>query len=263
MKFTIAAHKSENFFFIYNFDKNIQSATQSTIQVTDLADQQIHAVILSRKNSSQELLNFFVEQKNYVPISFFEDLNIDPNSFGSGTSNNFFPQLDYDYGRKLINKLYDQWILHNNIELLDNLFDILNHLKKLWPNDRTAFFEELWYILRKNLGTINLTLIYNDIKKATKSGEKNQLIQTKVEGKLIPNPVPGGELEEKLIKHYEKELISYLFNFCELNLEDGKFVVTANIHKGPILMMGQLFTITKFQKILLSTLFKGLQHVEF
>ena len=78
-------------------------------------------------------------------------------------------------------KIWGQWLLRNNIGLLDELFTVIEHLKKLLPNDRATFFEELWFTLKSNLGTSFLKLIYNDVQN---NGEKSKdhLIQMKVEG---------------------------------------------------------------------------------
>ena len=37
--------------------------------------------------------------------------------------------------------------------------EVKAHLLGLWPNDRSGFFEELWFILKTNLGAPNMKLI--------------------------------------------------------------------------------------------------------
>jgi hypothetical protein len=69
----------------------------------------------------------------------------------------------------------------------------------LWPNDRTGFFEEFWFTLRSQLGASEMTIIYNDMLKATKEGEKNKLI--KVKKTLQKNPILVYEDYQNLLIH--------------------------------------------------------------
>jgi hypothetical protein len=131
-------------------------------------------------------------------------------------------------------------------------------MNKLYPNERTAFFEELWSLLKNNLGATDLKIIYNDIEMAKKESEKNKLIRIKVEGKRNPNPVVGKEMEDKLMKHYENDFVQ-TFNVSEYNPHKGELVLTASINNSPVLVMARVNQLTRLQKALLNSLFEGLQ----
>jgi len=191
-------------------------------------------------------LNTSIEKN---PIRTAEDFNLTLDSFEG---------LSTEEATPFFKKTFESWILQNNLSLLEELTTVIKHLNGLWPNDRTAFFEELWSILRRNLGTSELTLVYNDIQKAKKEGEKNKLIKVKVHGTSKPNPVVGGELEDTLMKNYET-LFSPEFDVVEFNKEKGQLVCVFTIKKSPIVLMANVYGITKLQKSILKALIDGLQ----
>lgn len=146
----------------------------------------------------------------------------------------------------------------NNISLIDELFKTLEVLHKLWPNDRTAFFEQLWFIVKSNLAAKSLKLIYNDIILGKAENEKNKLIQACVDGKRMPNPTQGGELEAKIMGHYEKSFNQH-FQISEYDKENGRLVLLARIKGSPVIMMAEVTQFTQLQKAILNSLFEGLQ----
>ena len=122
-----------------------------------------------------------------------------------GLSADKFEKLSYDDARAIFDKMRENWILQNNISLIEEMFKVRNHLLGLWPNDRSGFFEELWFILKSNLGATNLKLIYNDMIKAKTENEKNKLIKVKVIGDRFPEPANVTEADELVLKSYEKD----------------------------------------------------------
>ncbi len=174
-----------------------------------------------------------------------------------GLSVDKFEKLSYDDARAIFDKMRENWILQNNISLIEEMFKVRNHLLGLWPNDRSGFFEELWFILKSNLGATNLKLIYNDMIKAKTENEKNKLIKVKVIGDRFPEPANVTEADELVLKSYEKDF-GAIFNITDYNKEKGQLVICANIKKSPVLIMTNVYQLTRLQKALLTSLFEGL-----
>jgi len=174
-----------------------------------------------------------------------------------GLSAESFEKLSYDEARVVFDKMRENWILQNNISLMEEIFKVRNHLLGLWPNDRSGFFEELWFILRTNLGATNLKLIYNDMIKAKNDNEKNKLIKVKIVGERFPEMRSVDEMDEMVLKSYEKEFGS-TFNITDYNKEKGQLVICATIKKSPVLIMTNVYQLTRLQKAILSSLFEGL-----
>ncbi len=169
-----------------------------------------------------------------------------------------FEKLDAEQAASLTKKVTSSWVLQNNLNLLENLFENISHLKALWPNDRTTFFEELWHLLKNNLGTKNLKLAYNHMQKAKKDSEKNQLIRVVIEGKKLPNPTENKELGDALFTNYQGQFTQN-FNINSYDEESGKLVILGSINNSPVIIMAETFAPTKLQKALLKSLFDGLQ----
>jgi hypothetical protein len=64
---------------------------------------------------------------------------------------NIFEKMSYEDARIVFDKMRENWILQNNISMIEEMFKVRNHLLSLWPNDRAGFFEELWFIIKTNL----------------------------------------------------------------------------------------------------------------
>jgi hypothetical protein len=172
-----------------------------------------------------------------------------------------FEKLNHAQTHGLLEKTFSTWTLQNNLHLLENLFETLDHLKALWPNDRTAFFEEVWNLLKVNLGTTSMTLAYNHMRKAKKEHEKNQLIRVVIEGERSPNPTENKELGLALFKNYEGQFTES-FEVKSYDATKGELVALGSINTSPFIIMAKVFTLTTLQKALLKSLFDGLQDLK-
>jgi hypothetical protein len=174
-----------------------------------------------------------------------------------GLTSETFEKLSYDEARIIFDKMRENWILQNNVSMIEEIFKVRNHLLSLWPNDRSGFFEELWFILKSNLGATNLKLIYNDMIKAKTENEKNKLIKVKVIGDRFPELSSVTEADEIVLKSYEKDF-GNIFDITDYNKEKGQLVICATIKKSPVLIMANIYQLTRLQKAILSSLFEGL-----
>lgn len=223
-------------------------ATRGTCTVADLMDKNIQALLYKEQDNQEELNAWLKDEIKFYPVrpasKFLNEDNF--NSLGQSDT------------KELVSKMRTSWTLGNNISTLQEIFAIASHLKALWPNDRTAFFEELWFILRNNLGAYDLKLIYNDVELGKSENDKNKLIQACVEGSKKPSSKTGAELEKKLMSHYETSF-GPLFQVLEMNQENEQMVSVASVNGSPILLMSKQYDLTQLQISLVSALFQGLQ----
>ena len=250
MDFQLAFIKNPQQIILKDFGPENQDSRGKIMDIDELSNLNLQGLFLSETLlEDPEFLGNLTTSLEKNPIRTAEELNMTADSFETLNSESASPYF---------NKVYQSWILQNNLSLLEELTKVIKHLNSLWPNDRTAFFEEFWSIVRRNLGTSELTLVYNDMKKAKKEGEKNKLIKVKVHGTAKPNPEDGGELEDKLMKNYEK-LFQPDFEVVEFNKEKGQLVAVFTIKKSPVVLMANVYGLTKLQKSLLKALVDGLQ----
>ncbi|WP_127718093.1 hypothetical protein [Halobacteriovorax sp. HLS] len=248
MQFNVGFIKSENQFLLKSFN-NIENDNGKILDLAEIKNADIQALFYEEDLiESEDLKSALLEDSKFFPIRSSKEANIDFNNF---------EKLDFNSAKSIFSRVHDNWLLQNNVTLVEELFKVINHLNGLWPNDRTTFFEELWFILKSNLGAKSIRIIFNDILMGKKEHEKNKLIQVKVEGDRIPNPSEGGELEAKIMKNYEKDFNS-TFEIIEYNSEKGQVVITATIKKSPVVIMAEVYELNRMQKAIIGSLFNGL-----
>lgn len=254
MDLSIAFVKNETQVLYQTFSSEEKGKPQ-IMDIEDLESKPLHNILLPKEliegEERAELLREKLDKTNkYAPIKTISGQSITADSFD---------RLSAEEATKITESTYSTWTLRNNLHLVENLIAQITHLKQLWPNDRTAFFEELWHIMRSNLGATQLTLAYNHMKKAEKEGEKNQLIRVVIEGQSRPNPAENKELGEALFKNYEGKF-SRAFETYSYSRESGEAVFLAKINESPIIIMAKVFDLTPLQKATFNALLEGLQN---
>jgi hypothetical protein len=222
-----------------------------TSKIIDLAEAKqypIQGLIFSEDLKSEDFMAGLENEIKFYPIRSHTEFGLTTESF---------EKLSYEEGKKIFDKIRENWILQNNVSLIEEIFKVRNHLLGLWPNDRAGFFEELWFILKSNLGAANLKLIYNDMIKSKNENEKNKLVKVKVQGERYPELASCDEMDEHVLKSYEKEF-GNIFEITDYNKEKGQLVICGNIKKSPVLIMANVYQLTRLQKSLLYSLFEGL-----
>lgn len=248
MEFSLGLIKSENQFLLKSFNGESEDKGK-VLDLSELKNSNLQALFYDDEQiENEDLKSSLLEDSKYFPIRSLKEINSDFESFQS---------LETKEVQSIFTKIHDNWLLQNNVTLLEELFKVINHLNGLWPNDRTTFFEELWFILKSNLGAKSVRIIFNDIRVAKKENEKNKLIQVKVEGERLPNPTEGGELEAKIMTNYEKDF-NNVFDIAEYSQERGQLVITATIKKSPVVIMAEVYELSRMQKAILGALFTGL-----
>lgn len=231
--------------------KTFRPGENITSKVVDLAEAKnfsIQGYIFSEELKSDDFMSALESEVKFYPIRSNSEFGINVEQF---------EKLPYDEAKKIFDRMRDNWILQNNISLIEEIFKVRNHLLGLWPNDRSGFFEELWFILKSNLGASSLKLIYNDMIKSKNENEKNKLVKVKVQGDRYPELTSCDEMDEIVLKSYEKDF-GNIFEITDYNKEKGQLVICGSIKKSPVLIMANIYQLTRLQKSLLNSLFEGL-----
>ena len=254
MNLSIAYVKNENQVMFHDFSvqESQKDSRAQILNIEDLEAREMDTIFVPANLLDNEtIIEKIGKESKFTPIKTVKEDELTAATFENIAASD---------AATLTKKVNTSWALHNNLNLLENLFENLQHLKALWPNDRTTFFEELWYLLKNNLGAKNLKLAYNHMQKAQKENEKNQLIRVVIEGNKIPNPTENKELGDALFKNYEGKF-SQNFELHSYDVETGKVVILGSINNSPIIVMAETYGPTKLQKSLLTALFDGLQGV--
>lgn len=250
MEFSLGFLKSEEKVSIKSFSGTEQKEGQERlIDLFALKDENLQGLFLPNNLYNGQTLGALGDEDLKFPIRKAEDFNLNQDSFEAIDS-----QTAYQY----LLKIQSNWSLQNNLTLIDELFSVVSHLKNLYKNQRTTFFEELWFILKTNLGTQKLTIIYNDLIPQSETSRKNKLIVAKIIGEKYPEPVPGEEIDVILLDNHKNDFLNH-FQIMEFNKEKSELVVTASVDQSPILIMANLFSLSPLQKVLMNSLFQGLQ----
>ncbi len=248
MLISVAYIKSNDQFVLRHFPGTMDT---QYLDISQLKDQDLQVIFVPNLLGKNELMDVLENEYIYCPVveadKYFSSIE-DFESLSAATINDIFPSL------------YNNWIVQNNLTLLKQIFSVTTHLKMLWTNDRTAFAEELWFILRSNLGTKKLSIIFNDVKARKKERERNQLIRVNISGTRLPTPITGGEIEAALLKNYENSFNDQ-FEIVEYIKDEGKMVATVAISKSPLLLIAELYNISPLQQNLITALFEGLQNL--
>lgn len=244
----------------------VTSENQINIKKLNLSNQEIESKMVDtielKDYSFNLLLTTDEEELDAIEASLKNELKFYPivSSNQVGVSKELFNQMDFESLFNLYNKINARWVLNNNISTIEQSYATINYLKDLYINDRDNFFEELWFLLKSNLATTELTIVFHDLKTSAdkEKNEKPQLAYSFISGSKIPNLQPATEKEEMLMKEYQNEFGDF-FNITEYSPEKGFLVATAKINLSPILIMARLNSFNQLQQSILIAIFSGLQ----
>lgn len=248
MIITLAYLKNQNQVILRQIDSGSEKVTNKVVNFDALEKESLHALFIDQTQAEEEISNDILNFSKFFPIRDVKEFQLNEDSFSKSTNSELL---------NLYSKVNSTWTLQNNISLLENMSSIKAHLLKLWPNDRTSFFEEFWFLVKKNLGALDLNIVYNDLKATGKNDDKNTLIQVSIKGNRLPNPVEGGEFEKSLMDNYSDEFVSH-FNLVEFNQDKGQMVIAGNIKKSPYLMMITLKETSKLQQAVVKNFIEAL-----
>ena len=248
MDFTLALVKNENQFELKTFIDGNSDGGQ-VINLDDIKTHKIDTLLYPKELESEELMATLGEEYKFFPVRPCEDFSVNSDNF---------KDLDHELAADILQKCIDSWTIQNNLELLENLFPTLEHLHQLWPNDRTSFMEELWFLLKKNLGSFDLKIIYNSMRRGAKEHEKNKLVQCRIEGKRFPETFEGSDFEKQVMSHYQSQFTES-FEISEYSADRNELVATISLKGSPMILMAKVSELSRFQIALFTSFFTGLQ----
>lgn len=247
MNFTLGFIKNDKQVSLRSFTLG-EETTSKLVSIEELADHDIQALFFNAAGLSDENRAVVVELGATLPVRSKNEADL---SFEE------FEKLNIDNAKSLFLKTSEAWSIQNNLATLSELIPLIGHLKKLYPNDRTTFFEELWNTMRMNLATSELTLIYNDLDKGESANDRPKLIRAQVKGTRKGVPSVGTEIADKLMAHYENDF-GERFEIVEYKSDRAEMVATMTIAKSPVLLMAKIHQVTKLQTALMNALIDGL-----
>ena len=243
MNFTFGLLAGESKLIIREFTP--EGITDKTTQSSEIEQADIDLLFYDRENLTNETAEILEKGKKFYPVSHIYDEAC-------------FQSLNHEEALQTMLKTNESWVLRNNLSLISDIFNVRDYLVELLHRDRTSFFEELWFLVRSNLGCRGLTIIFNDVEKGKKQHEKDKLVKAKVTGTNLPDPVPTEEIDQELMDNYKNEF-TQSFNISELNESRGELVATAKVNGGPVLIMAKIKQLSALQKAVMTALFNGLK----
>ncbi len=248
--------RSSSQVLIKQLDWQQNSLSDRLIDVTDIADENLQALYLADDEHFNSLVGILEKEKSFYPILDARDESLTYSAF---------EDLPVQQFKDLYLKIQNRWTLHQNFNSIEHLWKITSHFRDLWKRDRLSFFEELWYWMKRNIGSTDLTIIFNDVVHSTEKDENNEkkdrpkLVQSLLIGGKKGNFTQGGPKEKELMQTYLDKFHD-VFEVTEFNPSKGQFVATAQIERSPILFMARTAGLNQLQRTLLASLFNGLQN---
>jgi hypothetical protein len=228
------------------------SVDSKLVDLVGLKEESLQMLLIDETVNLESFQKSLNDENKFYPILNLESVNLDKDSIELLSG----PDLI-----KLFSKVSTRWILNNNIKTIEQIYPTVSYLKNMWVQDRNSFFDEIWFLLKTNLATNELNIIFHDLKEPTQKqqekGDKPTLCYSYVQGTKIPNLFQGKEKEAMLMKEYEKEF-SEVFNVTEYNADKGQLVICSKIELSPILIMAKLDSFNQLQRSILIALFTGL-----
>lgn len=251
MLLNLALVNPEGTTHIHQIDTQNKGQSSRRVDTLNLGDETL-AMAIYPESESGNLASYIEKEHKFYPIFTAESLNQDLESI---------KLLNYEQLLELYQKVSTRWLLNNNLKSIEQLPPITNYLKDLWVKDRNSFFEELWFFLKTNLATTELSIIFHDLKELTEKqsekGEKPKLCYSYVQGEKIPQLFEGKDKEAVLMKEYEKDFTE-IFHITDYSSERGLLTACAKIDLSPILIMAKVSELNQIQQSVLIGLFNGL-----
>lgn len=245
MDLIIGHIKSDAKIAIKSFQLNQESLDYKLVDSDELKDHSFNLLITPTEQELGNIEEALNDERKFYPIVESQDLGIDFDSFESADASTL---------QSIYKKVSTRWILQNNIQTVEQSYSLIKYLRDLWTSDRNNLFEELWFLLKMNLATTKLAIVFHDVQV---EAQKPELYFATVEGHKIPNIRKSTGAEEELIQNYESDYAPGM-NITEYDNERGRLVITAKIGSSPILIMAELASLNQLQKAILTSIFTGL-----
>lgn len=247
--------RSASQLLVKELDWNQNTLQSRLIDVTDLPDQNLQGLFVGDDDHFSSLVSMLEKETRHYPIL---DARAEDLSFSA------FENMPAQQFRDLYGRLTARWTLSQNMNSVENLYKLTVHLRELWKKDRLSFFEEFWYWMKRNLGSVDLTIYFNDVVQTEEKDENNEkrerpkLTQSLLTGTKNAHFQQGGPKEKELMQTYLDKFHD-VFEVTEFNPAKGHFVATAQIDRSPMIFMARTAQLNQLQRTVLAGVFNGLQ----
>jgi hypothetical protein len=187
------------------------------LDLTEIPEENLDALLVSPNALEGEVLTSLEEEKKYYPIYSAEDYSI---STESASTN--------------LEKINTRWTLEHNYSSLENLFGIRDLLSNLYSTDRYQFVEELWFFIKTNFKTSEMSIIFHDVE--TDENQKSKLIYSKAHGGRTPKVEAASKSEADLLNLYKTKMNGGVSIFEE---EDETMVLGVEVAESPFLILAK------------------------
>ena len=254
MQLTLGFVRSASQVLVKDLDWEQNRVETRLIDVTDLPDQNLMGLFVGQTEHFEQLLGLLEKEKRHYPIHEAQSFDL---------SYSLFEDMPAFQFKELANKVMNRWAFSHNYQSLEELFAFTTHMRVLWHKDRLSFHEELWAWLKRNLATVDLSIVFNDViqtEQKNEEGQKEQkpkLTQSLLSGSKKAHFVSGGGKEAVLMEKYLDKW-SAEFEVTEWDQTKARFVATVMVEKSPLILLGRVTNLTQLQRSLLAGFFKGL-----
>tara|TARA_B100001971_G_scaffold215195_1_gene260238 strand:- start:62395 stop:63153 length:759 start_codon:yes stop_codon:yes gene_type:complete len=250
MDLNIGFIKSESQLNVLKLDTNTQEVVSNIIDTVEIGKSNLNLLLYTDENEVEGLKKIMDEENKFYPVMNSTTLGLDHENFSSLQSDDII---------SLYSKVSARWLLNNNIQTIEQIYGLITYLRDLWTNDRSNFFEELWYLVKTNLGTTDLNIIFHDVTEENpEKNEKAQLKYSVCKGKKSPEIFDAKSAEENVMQEYKNEFQEE-FQITEYNSEKGELVASIRVGLSPILIMAKTPQFNQLQQSILIALFSGLK----
>lgn len=250
MDLNIGFIKSESQLNVLKLDTTTQEIESNIVDTIDIAKSNLNLLFYKNDEDIEGLKKVIDEENKFYPVLDSNSFGINYDDFSSFQSNDIL---------ELYSKVSTRWLLNNNIQTIEQIYGLITYLRDLWANDRSNFFEELWYLIKTNLGTTDLSLIFHDVTEENpEKNEKAQLKYSICKGKKSPEIFDAKESEEVVMNEYKNDFHEE-FQITEYNSQKGQLVASIRIGLSPILIMAKVPQFNQLQQSVLIALFSGLK----
>src|SRR5688500_14121723 len=154
MIISIGFVRSASQVLIKELDWAQNSLDSRLIDVTDLPDFNLQALFIHDNEHFNSMVGLLEKEKAFYPILDATDESL---------AYSYFENLPAQAVKDLYLKVINRWTMHQNFSSLENIWSITNHFRDLWKKDRLSYFEEMFYWIKRNVGAVDLTIIFNDV----------------------------------------------------------------------------------------------------
>ena len=228
----------------FNFADN--TVEEVILDLENLENPDISAAYISPEVSSEELLISLKEENRAYPIGRNKELSLEG-----------FKTLEPGEALKRIRNLVESWSLRNNLDLVEHFYPQMSELRGLIHKDWTTFMKGFWDLLKRTLGTRELTIIFSDLDEDKKENKKYKIVKKKAFGTRSAEFSDLCEVDKSIMERYGKFQVKDHF-FPHIDEAKGEIVGLGSIANCKIVWMAKVYGMTPLQKSLLTGIFKAL-----